>query len=147
MSVISEDLDRQITNVLNYFYVCGDFAIRHNLQAYLIKDCSVLAINLLLANKIPVFFTDGILIGYTSLSREGFCLFKTIEKQYIYSTDLTYRKRMAVMFMAPKPGRKRGITREYLENSVGFFHNEQGIAPTLIEIKDSMFDIGGSMLE
>ena len=142
-----EDLDSQLTSVLNYFYICGDFAIRHNLQAYLIKDCSVLTINLLLANKIPVFFTDGILIGYTDLSSEGFCLFKTIEKQYIYSTDLTYRKRMAVLFMVPKPGRKKGVTREYLESSVGFFHNEQGMAPTLIEIKDSMLDIGGSMLE
>ena len=107
-----EDLDGQLTSVLNKFHIYGDFAIRHNLQAYLIKDCSVRAINVLLANKIPVFYTDGILIGYSRLTPDGFCLFKTIEKQFVEEVELTHRKRVAVMFVVPKPGRKKGLSRE-----------------------------------
>ena len=55
--------------------------------------------------------------------------------------------RMAVMFVVPKPGRKGGISREYLENAVGYFKDEWGKTPKLVEIKDGMFDIISSEFE
>ena len=142
-----DDMDEQLTSILNKFQIYGDFAIRHNLQAYLVKDCSARAINVLLANGIPVLYIDGILIGYESLSPDGFCMYKTIDKRYIETFDLTHRKRVAVMFIVPKPGRKRGISKEYLEKAVGYYLDEWGKTPRLVEIKDSMFDIISSGLE
>jgi len=142
-----EDLDQELTSTLNKFYIYGDFAIRHGLQAYLIKDCSSRAINVLLANKIPVFYTDGILTGYEGLSPDGFCMYKTIEGQYVETLDLTHRKRMAVMFIVPKPGKRNGISRSYLERAVGYYRDEWSKVPKLVEVKDSMFDIIASGLE
>lgn len=142
-----EDLDADLTRVLNNFYIYGDFAIRHNLQAFLIKDCSARAINVLLANKIPVFFTDGVIIGYEGLSTDGFCMYKTIDNQYIETFDLTHRKRMAIMFIVPKLGRKNGVSKDYLERAIGYYRDEWGKTPKLVEVKDSMFDIISSGLE
>ena len=136
-----EDLNEELTDILNNFYIYGDFAIRHNLQAYLIKDCSVQAINVLLANKIPVFYIDGVLIGYKGLAPGGSCLFNTMDNRFVETFDLTHGKRLAVMFVVPKPGRKNGISKGYLERAVGYYRDEWSKTPTLVEIKDSMFDI------
>ena len=65
----------------------------------------------------------------------------------IDAIDLTHRKRIAVMFIAPNPGRKFGVSKEYLEYAVGFYHDEWGKSPMLVEIKDSMFDIISSGME
>ncbi len=142
-----QEMDQDLTNTLNKFYMYGDFALRHNLQAFLVKDCSQRVFNVLLANGIPVFFTDGIIVGYEGLSPDGFCMYKTIEGQYVETLDLTHRMRMAVMFVVPKPGRVKGISRSYLEQAVGHYRDEWGKTPTLVEIKDSMFDIIASGLE
>ena len=142
-----EELDDELTRELNQFYIYGDFAIRHNLQAYLVKDCSINAINVLLANKIPVFYIDGIIIGYSNLTLDGYCIYHTIDKQVTDVIDLTHRKRIAVMFIVPKLGQKFGVSKEYLEFAVGFYHDELGKNPTLVEIKESMFDIISSGLE
>jgi len=101
----------------------------------------------LLANKIPVFYIDGLLIGYRDLGTDGFCMFKTIDGQYIETFDLTHRKRMAILFIVPKPGKKRGVSKAYLENAIGYYRDEMGNTPKLIEIKESMFDISASKLE
>ena len=66
--------------------------------------------NVLLANKIPVFYSDGILIGYTGLTPDGFCMFKNIENQYIETYDITHRQRVTVMFIVPKPGNRGGFS-------------------------------------
>jgi len=142
-----EDLDQKLTEVLNRFYMYGDFAIQHNLQAFMIKDCSARALNVLLANKIPVFYIDGLLIGYRDLGTDGFCMFKTIDGQYIETFDLTHRKRMAILFIVPKPGKKKGVSKAYLENAIAYYRDEMGNTPKLIEIKESMFDISASKLE
>ncbi|MFC1693988.1 hypothetical protein ACFL1R_10830 [Candidatus Latescibacterota bacterium] len=141
-----EDLDEELTDVLNNFQIYGDFAMRHNLQAFLIKDCSVRAINVLLANRIPVFYTDGILIGYSNLRPDGYCFFKNIENQLIESYDLTHRKRVAAMFIVPKLGTKLGFSKSYLEEAVGYYNDEFNKTPRLVEISDSMFDIISSGL-
>ncbi|MBT4484936.1 MAG: hypothetical protein HOC71_14800 [Candidatus Latescibacteria bacterium] len=142
-----EELDEELTDILNKFYVYGDFAIRHNLQAYLIKDCSMQAINILLANKIPVLYIEGILVGYSNLTPGGFCIFKTIDKRHVENYELTHRKRVAVMFIVPKIGRRMGFSKEYLEYAVGFYRDELGKTPKLVEIKDSMFDIISNSLK
>ena len=142
-----EDMDEDLSTLLNQFYIYGDFALRHNLQAFLIKDCSPRAINVLLANRIPVFIGEDLLIGYEGLSPDGFCMYKTIEERYQETFDLTHRKRVAVLFIVPKPGRKLGVSRDYLENAVGYYRDELGKTPELVEIKDSMFDIIASGLD
>jgi len=145
--IAREDLDDELTQVLNRFHMYGDFAIRHNLQAYLVKDCSVRTINVLLANNVPVFYMDGVLIGYQGMSNAGGCIFKTHDARYLESADLSFRKRVAIFIMLPKPGKRGGIARGSLDYLVSVFHNEAGNAPTLIEIKESMFDIISSGLD
>lgn len=141
------DMDEELTNVLNTFYMYGEFALRNNLQAYMIKDCSVRAFNVLLANKIPVIYIDGVVIGYEGLSADGFCMYKTLDGQTLETLDLTHRKRIAVLFVVPKPGKKHGISKSYLERAVAYYKDEWGKTPELVEIKDSMFDIISSGLE
>lgn len=142
-----QDLDSDLTRIMNDFNIYGDFAIRHDLQAFFIKDCSTRAINVLLANKIPIFFSDGVLIGYEGLSPDGFCLYKTIDNQVLETFDLTHRKRMAVLFLVQKPGRKRGISKDFLEQAVGHYRDEWGKIPELVEVKDSMLDLEKPGLE
>lgn len=142
-----QETDKDITKIINKFYIYGDFAIRHNLQAYLIKDCSTMAINILIANGIPVFCYNGILVAYAGLGRGGNCIFKNIDDNVVESFDLTHRMRLTVMFVVPKPGRKGGFSREYLENAVGYFKDEWGKTPKLLEIKDGVFDIISSEFE
>jgi len=142
-----QETDKDITKIVNKFYIYGDFAIRHNMQAYLIKDCSTMAINVLIANRIPVFCYTGVLVSYAGLGRSGNCIFKNIDDNVIESFDLTHRMRMTVMFIVPKPGRKGGISREYLENAVGYFKDEWGKTPKLVEITEGVFDLIPSEFE
>jgi len=142
-----EDLDEQLTAMLNKYYIYGDFAVRHGLQAYLVKDCSYLAINLLLANNIPVFYVDGVLTGYRDLSSDGVSILRTIDGGYVDSLDMTHRKRIAIFFMVPKPGSKNGLSKKYLADALAFYIDEWSNKPRLVEIKDSMFDIISSGLE
>ncbi|MCD6308946.1 MAG: hypothetical protein J7M24_08130 [Candidatus Latescibacteria bacterium] len=143
-----DEMDRQMTAVMTKFQIYGDFAIRHGLQAFMVKDCSTMAINVLLANGIPVFFPDGIIIGYEGMTGNGTSVYRTIDGQFIETFDMTHRKRMAVLFMVPKPGRRKGIGKAFLEHAVGYYKDEWGKTPTLVEITDSMLDItAGSGLE
>ncbi len=136
-----EDMDPETTELLNQYYLNGDFAIRHGLQAYVVTDVAIPTIALMVANGIPVTTPLGILTGYDGLTIDGDCIFKTIEDQYVDSYDLADRNLLAVFIMAPRPGRYKGISREYLDTVFAHHVNSAGKHPTLVEIKDSMFDI------
>jgi len=143
-----DEMDQEMTGIMTKFQIYGDFAIRHGLQAFMIKDCSTMAFNVLVANGIPVFYPDGIIIGYEGMTGNGTTVYRTIDGQFIDTFDMTHRKRMAVLFMVPKPGKRKGISKAFLEHAVGYYKDEWGKTPTLVEITDSMLDItSGSGLD
>jgi hypothetical protein len=138
--------DPGVTELLNQFYIYGDFALRHGMQAYLVKNCTVQGIALLIANGIPVYYQQNMLTGYQGLSPDGDALFKTETGRWIDGYQFTHRSLMAVMFMVPKPGEYRGVSRDYLENAMAQYVNEIGERSELLEVKESILDIdrGGS---
>lgn len=145
--ITRDELDPELTQILNEYYMLGDFVIRYNLQAYLIKDCSVGAINVLLANKIPVFVGTRLLTGYSEMRMHGYCLYHTHDNQHVEALEMTHRSRITVMFVAPRPGKRLGLSKNYLEKSIAIFRDEYGKVPTLVEVKESMFDIIPSSLD
>jgi hypothetical protein len=135
------DLDEEMDSRLNKFYVYGDFAIRQNMQAYLVKSCSSLALNILIANDIPVFYKDDVILSYNGLSADGYCYFKTFFRMVYDSTEITPRDRSFVLIILPKPGKKGGISKEYLDSALGRYKNEEGEAPELVEITEGLLDL------
>jgi len=142
-----ENMDEELTTRYNNYNSYADFAIRHNLQAFLIKDCSTLAVNVLLANNVPVFHTENLILGYDNLLSDGYCWFKTLSNAVFDTTEMTHRSRILVLIIVPKPGKKGGISKEYLESAIGRYKNEWGESPTLVEVKEGMLDIISSELE
>ena len=136
-----QDMDEELSSILQGLYITGDFALRHGLQAYMIQDCSLGAINVLLANGIPVFFSKGIITGYSNLEADGYCLYHTIDKLMFESIGVSHRDRVTVMIILPRPGRKYGLSKTYLDTAVAYYLDELGKTPRLVEVKDSMFDI------
>jgi hypothetical protein len=147
-----EDLDAELVQIMTKLQMYGEFALRYNLQAYLIKYCSVRAVNVLLANKIPVFYSDDgenivLLTEYHGLRSDGVCIFKTNYNDEFESFDLIHRKLICVLIILPKPGKKGGISREYLETAISRFQNDWGKTPSLVEIKEGFLDIISSGVE
>jgi len=121
------------------------------MQSYLVKDCSVRALNVFLANKIPVFWTDdgntiNLLTGYSGLRGDGVSIFRTFTNDVFDSFYLTHRKLIAILVILPKPGRKGGVPREYLETAISRYHNDWGKTPELVELKEGFLDIISSGL-
>ena len=149
------DLDRNDEELVKTFTrleMFGKFAIRYNLQVYLIKDCSTRALNVLLANKIPIFLSlngqnISILNGYNGLRSDGDCFFKNNFNEAFEALSITHRELMAVMIILPKPGKKGGINQEYLSTAISRYHNDWDKAPTLVEISQGFLDIITSGLE
>ena len=141
------EMDEELTRRLNLYNVYGEFAIRHNLQAFFIQDCSTMALNVLLANNIPVLLADELFLGYYSLLSDGFSIFKTLSNRIFDTTELSHRDRMIVLIIVPNPGKRGGISKEYLESAIGRYKDEWGNTPTLYEVKNGIFDIGSSVDE
>ncbi|MFC1551735.1 hypothetical protein ACFL6P_04125 [Candidatus Latescibacterota bacterium] len=137
-----EAMDEELTKRLNQYNLYGEFAIRHNLQAFYIQNCSTEAINVLIANKVPVLMSDDIFLGYFNLLSDGFCIFKTLSNRSFDTADLSHRDRMVVFFIVPYPGRKGGISKEYLESAVSRYKDEWGETPELVEFEEGIFDLG-----
>ena len=142
-----DNMDEELTTRLNLYNSYGDFAIRHNLQAYLIKECSTQAVNVLVANNIPVFYTDDLILGYNNLLSDGYCWFKTLSNAIFDTTEMSHRNRMLILIIVPRPGKRGGISKEYIESAIGRYKNEWGNKPTLVEIKEGMLDIISSDFE
>lgn len=142
-----QEMDEDLTNRHNLFYAYGDFAIRHNMQAYFIKDCSTQAANVLLANNVPIFYGDDLLLGYTNLLSDGYCLFHQMSGMVFDSMEMPHRARMIMLIILPKPGRKGGISHEYLESAIALYKDEWDKTPKLVEIKEGMLDLIGSSLD
>ena len=142
-----ENMDEELTTRYNAYNSYADFAIRHSLQAFLIKDCSTQAVNVLVANNIPVFYTEDLILGYDNLLSDGYCWFKTLSNAVFDTTEMTHRSRILVLIIVPKPGKKGGISKEYLESAIGRYKNEWGESPTLVEVKEGMLDIISSEFE
>ena len=136
-----EELDQELRDRYNMYNAYGDFAIQYDMQAFFIENCSTGAINLLVANNIPVFYNDDIIIGYSGLAPDGYCIFKTLYNDYFESSNMTHRNRLVVMFMVPQPGRIGGVSKDYLETAVEEFKDEWDKKPKLDEIKEGIFDI------
>jgi len=94
-----------------------------------------------------VVYVDGVLTGFRELGSDGHSILRTIDGGYVDSLDMTHRKRIAIFFIVPKPGRKNGLSKSYLEDALAFYVDEWGNKPSLVEIKDSMFDIISSGME
>lgn len=146
------DIDAELVKTFTRLQMYGEFALRYNLQSFLIKDCSIRALNVLLANKIPVFFTDdgrniGLLNGYSQLKGNGTSIFRTNYSDEFDSSYLIHRKLIAILVILPKPGKKGGISREYLETAISRYHNDWGKTPSLVEIKEGFLDIINSGME
>jgi hypothetical protein len=144
--------DEELVKTFTRLEMFGKFAIRYNLQVYLIKDCSTRALNVLLANKIPIFLSlngqnISILNGYTGLRSDGDCFFKNNFNEAFEALSITHRELMAVMIILPKPGKKGGINQEYLSTAISRYHNDWDKAPTLVEISQGFLDIITSGLE
>ncbi len=149
---MDEELDAELFQVMTRLQMCGEFALRYNMQAYLIKNCSSRAVNVLLANKVPVFYSDdgstiSLLVGYNGLRSDGDCVFKTNYQDEFESFNLIHRKLICVLVILPKPGKKGGISRDYLETSIGRYQNDWGKNPSLVEIKEGFLDIISSGIE
>ncbi|MFC1508463.1 hypothetical protein ACFL60_02125 [Candidatus Omnitrophota bacterium] len=147
-----DDMDEELTKLFNRFRIYGDFALRYNFQVYFIKDCSIRAANVLIANKIPVIYSPngeglGALIGYGGLRQDGYCYFFPYGNDPFESYDFTHRQRLSIMIILPKPGRKGGISRRYLEAAIGRYTDEWNKTPSLVEIKEGFLDIISTSLE
>ncbi|MCE5249307.1 hypothetical protein LLG96_03720 [bacterium] len=143
---LRDDMDEELTKLFERFRYYADFALRYNMQVYFIKDCSVRAVNVLLANKIPVLYSPNgeglsVLVGYGGLRPDGYSYFFPFGSDPFESYDFTHRQRVAVMIILPKPGRKGGISKQYLESAVGRYRDEWNKTPTLVEIKEGFLDI------
>ncbi|MFA6473179.1 MAG: hypothetical protein WCU00_14200 [Candidatus Latescibacterota bacterium] len=143
-----EELVKTFTRLENI----GKFALRYNFQAYLIQDCSTRALNVLIANKIPVLFSlDGqnicMMDGYTGLRSDGACYFKTNYNDAFESLSLTHRELMTMLIVLPKPGKKGGISKEYLSAAIARYHNDWDKTPTLVEVSHGFLDIMTSGME
>jgi hypothetical protein len=141
-----EDLDQELVAIMNRLQMYGEFALRFNFQAYLVKNCSVRAVNVFLANKIPVFYSDdgqsvSVLNGYYGLRKDGVSVFTNSFRDEFDSFDLIHRKLICVLVILPKPGKKGGISREYLDTAISRYQNDWGKVPTLVEIKEGFLDI------
>ncbi len=139
-----EQMDEELTKRYNQYNLYGDFAIRHNLQAFYIRNCSAMAINVLLANKIPVLLADDMFLGYFNMLSDGFCIYKTLSNRAFDTTDLTHRDRLLVFFIVPYPGRKGGISKDYLASAISRYKDEWGETPELVEYENGIFDLGTS---
>lgn len=140
------EVDAELMKTFTRMQMYGEFALRYNMQAYMVKNCSVRALNVLLANKIPVFYTEdgsvvSLLSAYSNLREDGVSIFRTNMNDQFDSFNFTQRKLIAIMVLLPKPGKKGGISRDYLEAAVSRYHNEWGKSPELVEVKEGMFDI------
>lgn len=144
---LRDNMDEELTTRYNLYNSYADFAIRHNLQAFLIKDCSTQAINVLVANNVPVFYTEDLILGYENLLSDGYCWFKTLSNAVFDTTEMTHRNRMLVLIVVPKPGKKGGISKEYLESAIGRYKNEWNKPPALVEVREGMLDIISSEFE
>lgn len=144
---LREDMDEELTKRFDSYNSVGDFALRHNLQAYFIEDCSTQAMNVLIANNIPIFFKDDLIIGYYNYMSDGFSIFKFMTGNVLDTTMVTHRDRMVVMIILPKPGRKGGISREYLESAISLYPDEWNKTPKLVEISDGILDLESSTFE
>ncbi|MBN1291392.1 MAG: hypothetical protein JXB48_06090 [Candidatus Latescibacteria bacterium] len=147
-----DDMDSELTELFNKFRIYADFAIRHNMQVYFIKDCSIRAVNVLLANKIPVLFSPNgegmsVLVGYGGLRADGYSYFIPYGTEPFEAYDFTHRQRVAVMIILPKAGRKGGISRQYLESAIGRYRDEWDKSPQLVEIKEGFLDILSTSLD
>jgi hypothetical protein len=146
------DLDADLMQTFTRLQMWGEFSLRYNMQSYLIKDCSIQALNVLLANKIPVFFTDdgkniSLLTGYSQYKANGTSIFQTNYNDEFDSTYLTHRKLLAIMIILPKPGKKGAVSQDYLETAISRYHNDWGKTPALVEIKEGFLDIINSGME
>lgn len=149
---LRDDMDEELMKLFTRFRIYADFALRYNLQVYFIKDCSVRAVNVLLANKIPVLYSStgesmSVLIGYGGLRDDGYCYFMPYGEDIFESYDFTHRQRVAIMIILPKPGRKGGLSRVYLEAAVGRYQDEWNKTPTIVEIKEGFLDILSTNLD
>lgn len=146
------DIDANLIKTFTKMQMFGEFALRYNMQSYLIKNCSLQALNVFLANKVPVFFTDdgsniGLLIGYSQYKSNGTSIFRTNYFDEFDSTYLIHRKLIAILVILPKPGKKGGISQDYLETAISRYHNDWGKTPSLVEIKEGFLDIISSGME
>ncbi len=144
---LRDNMDEELTTRYNLYNSYADFAIRHGLQAFLIKDCSSRAVNVLVANNVPVFYTENLILGYENLLSDGYCWFRTLSNAVFDTTEMTHRNRILILIIVPKPGKKGGISKEYLESAIGRYKNEWGNSPELVEVKDGMLDIISNAIE
>ena len=147
-----DDMDEELTQLFNRFRIYADFAIRHNLQVYFIKDCSIRAVNVLIANKIPVLYSPtgeslSVIIGYGALRPDGYSYFIPFGTEPFEAYDFTHRQRVAIMIVLPKAGRKGGISKKYLESAIERYRDEWNKTPKLVEVKEGVLDILSSGLE
>lgn len=141
-----ESVNEALRRTYSRMQMYGEFALRYNLQAYLVKNCSVRALNVLIANKVPVFMTldeENIRLvnGYRGLQGNGDCIFRSSLGDDFSSIELVHRNLIAVLVILPKPGKKGGISRESLQKAVGVYHNDWGKTPELVEIREGFLDI------
>jgi len=149
---MDDELDAELFQIMSRLQMYGEFALRYNMQAYLIKNCSIRAVNVLLANKIPVFYSEdgsavNLLVSYNGLRPDGDCVFKTNYQDEFESFNLIHRKLICVLIILPKPGKKGGISREYLETAIARYQNDWGKTPSLVEVKEGFLDIISSGIE
>ena len=147
-----DEMDAELYQTLSRLQMYGEFSLRYNLQAYLIKNCSIRAVNVLIANKIPVFYSDdgktvSLLSGYSRLRDDGYCVFHTNFNDNFESYDLIHRKLICILIILPRPGKKGGISRDYIETAISRYPNDWGKNPSLVEIKEGFLDIISSGVE
>ena len=98
-----------------------------------------------------IYSNDGerlnVLIGYGGLRQDGYCYFIPYTNDPFDTYDFTHRQRVTIMIILPKPGRKGGISKAYLEAAVSRFHDEWNKTPTLVEVKEGFLDIISTSLE
>ena len=104
-------------------------------------------VNVLLANNIPVFYNDDLILGYTNLLSDGSCIFRTLSSKVFDTSEMSHRNRMVVMFIVPRPGRKGGVSKDYLEVAIGRYKDEWGETPTLVEVTEGFLDFKSNILD
>lgn len=131
-------MGNEVATSLSKLYAYGNFFNKFDMEAYAIKNCSVGALDMLLALEIPVLMVYRgnirILTGYRGLPESETSYFYLDGGEILPTNELTGFELRWVLFAVNKPGRYRGHSRAKLEKAIGRFKDTWNDTPELVAV-------------
>lgn len=143
-----------VTELLNFFKHLGDqtassmselysyvnFFKKFDLDTYAIKNCSIGALDMLLAHEIPVLMVYRgnvrVLTGYSGLPENENSYYYLDGGEILPIGELGGMELRGTLFAVNKPGRFRGHSQEKLSKAIERFKDTWNDTPELINIEE-----------